>query len=183
VNGCDSIVTTNLTVNTVDTAVSVTNATFTAHATNATYQWINCNTGNTPIAGQTNQSYTVTASGNYAVVVTTNSCSDTSVCQTITTTGIAENSIADAINIYPNPTNGQFTIELGAMLKSPIGNGTGMSQHDVTIKITDELGKEVITINFTGKQLLIEKGVMKAGVYFLQMQTEHGLISKKLIIN
>ena len=168
--GCDSMITTQLTINTVDVSVSVSNTTITSNATGATYQWINCS-GNTVITGQSNQSYTATINGSYAVIVTNNNCSDTSACQTITTTGIIENSLVNGITINPNPFSSQTTI---TFIKE---------QKNTNIKIIDELGKEVKTINFTGKELVIEKGEMKAGTYFLQVKTEKGNVSKKIIIN
>lgn len=69
----------SVTVNTPDVSVTQTGMTLTANATTATYQWINCSTL-LPIGGATSQSYTATVPGNYAVIVTQNSCSDTSAC-------------------------------------------------------------------------------------------------------
>ncbi|MGB2290598.1 MAG: hypothetical protein ACPH4E_06160 [Schleiferiaceae bacterium] len=40
--GCDSIVTYDLTIDTVDTRTSVNGIVLSALATNATYQWVNC---------------------------------------------------------------------------------------------------------------------------------------------
>jgi hypothetical protein len=171
VNSCDSTVTTHLTVNLVDTSVSVSTATLTSHASPAIYQWINCNNGNASILGQTNQSFTATTNGNYAVIVTQNSCSDTSSCYNITTTGIVENSFSTSIHIYPNPFNLQTTITFI------------QEQKNITIKIMDVLGKELKLISFTGKQLIIEKGEMLPGIYFLQLKTENDIAIKKIIIN
>ena len=70
-----------VTVNTVNTSVTQSGATLTATATSATYIWINCN-GNIPVQAETNQSYTASISGSYAVVVTQNGCVDTSNCFT-----------------------------------------------------------------------------------------------------
>lgn len=168
--GCDSIVTTNLTVNSIDTSASVSSATITANASSATYQWINCTNGNAPIVGQTGQSFTATANGSYAVIVTQSSCSDTSSCFNITTTGMAENNSASEINIYPNPFNSQTAITFT------------QEQKNITIKVLDVLGKEIKSIRFTGKQLIIEKGEMEAGTYFLQVKTEQGRLVRKLVI-
>ena len=169
--GCDSTVTTNLTINSVDTSVSVSNPTLTATATGATYQWIDCSNGNSPIAGQTTQSFTATANGSYAVIVSKNSCSDTSSCHTIYIAGIVENNLAASINIYPNPFTSQTTITFP------------QEQKNTNLQITDVLGKEIKIINFTGKQLIIEKGEMDAGTYFLRVKTEQEIVSKKIIIN
>ena len=63
----------------------------------------------------------------------------------------------NGINIYPNP----FTSQTNITFNEP--------QKNTTIKITDVLGKEIKTITFTGKQCVIEKGEMKAGVYFVEV--------------
>lgn len=166
---CDSTVTTNLTVDSIDTSVSVSATTLTANVTSATYQWINCN-GNSPIGGQSNQSFIATIDGNYAVIITKNGCSDTSACHNITTAGIFENTFASTINIYPNPFTSQTSINFGKEQKSTI------------IKIIDMLGKEVRSIDFSGKQLIIEKGEMKEGIYFLQIIDDNkNLVNRKLI--
>jgi hypothetical protein len=168
---CDSTVTTQLVVDSVNTSVSISTVTLTANATPATYQWINCNNGNTPIPGQTNQSFTAFANGSYAVIVTQNNCSDTSLCYNIYSTGIVENSIASFIRVYPNPFTFQTTITFSH------------EQKHTNLKIMDYSGKEIKMLNFTGKQLIIEKGELLPGIYFLQVKTEIGVVSKKIIIN
>ena len=87
------------------------------------------------------------------------------------TTGVQRLNNSTAVNIYPNPFDSQTTI------------GFSEEQKNITLKIMDVVGKEIKTINFSGRQLIIEKGEMPAGIYFLQIQTEQGITSKKLIIN
>ena len=74
----------NVTVTYVNTSVTQSGLTLTADAGGAAYVWINCN-GNTPVPGQTYQSFTAGIAGNYAVIVTQNGCSDTSNCYTADT--------------------------------------------------------------------------------------------------
>ena len=62
----------------------------TADQNNATYQWIDCDNNNSPISGETNQSYTPTATGSYAVEVSMNGCVDTSSCFLVDYTSIEE---------------------------------------------------------------------------------------------
>jgi len=109
--GCDSVVTLNLAVRTINTATTQLGSTLTATLTGVTYQWINCDNGNSPIAGETNRSFTPTNNGNYAVVITDGSCKDTSACTFVGNVGV--NNIANGamIAIFPNPANQSFTIQ------------------------------------------------------------------------
>jgi hypothetical protein len=75
----------------------------------ATYQWIDCDNNNTPIDGATNSTFTPTVSGNYAVTINYLSCSSTSDCAPIQVNGIDDNNLG--MVIYPNPSNGLFTVE------------------------------------------------------------------------
>ena len=70
------------------------------------------------IVGETNQSFTASTDGNYAVMVTQNGCSDTSGCYNITITGIPENSLSDAIRFYPNPVTDNLQIQTTLQIKS-----------------------------------------------------------------
>ena len=81
VSGSSAPQTVYVTVNTVDVSVTQAGAMLTANAAGAAYQWMNCN-GNTPLPGQTYQSFTATNPGSYAVVVTQNGCTNTSTCYT-----------------------------------------------------------------------------------------------------
>lgn len=111
--GGDSVITVNLTINTVDVSVTNTYPSLTANATGATYQWLDCKNGMAPIAGETAQSFTPTGGGQFAVLVTQSGCSDTSVCETISAVGYAEKDLQGMIAVYPNPTTGKLSIDFG----------------------------------------------------------------------
>jgi len=108
-NGCDSTVTLTLQVFAVNTAVTLQSSTLTAQAANASYQWINCN-GNTPIAGATGVSYTPAASGDYAVAVTENGCTDTSACQFVQVVSAYEPLVGVEWSLLPNPASLHTTV-------------------------------------------------------------------------
>lgn len=72
--------------------------------------------------------------------------------------------------IYPNPFTSETNINFSE------------EQTHTIIKIMDVLGKEIKTISFTGKQLIIEKGEMKEGIYFVQVKTEKGAVNRKIVI-
>jgi|GEM_PF-1411717 len=177
-NGCDSIVKTHLIVNSVDKSVSVSNSTLTANASNATYQWINCNNGNALIAGQTSQSFSSSSGGNYAVVVTQNSCTDTSACYAISINGIVENSSANIINIYPNPNTGIFTLEFCF---------DNIDEEIMMVEIFDPIGKSVYheqlkNNNGCFKEKIELDGGQSGGVFILKITSGKLVESRKLLL-
>ncbi|UUC44709.1 T9SS type A sorting domain-containing protein [Flavobacterium cerinum] len=107
---CAVTTTMTVTVTTINTGVTIQGNTITASATGATYQWINCN-GNQPVNGAVNDSFTPTASGSYAVMITQNGCTKTSECVSVTTLG-SEEFEQNKWNLYPNPAVDQLFIEI-----------------------------------------------------------------------
>lgn len=89
---------------------------------------------------------------------------------TTSTVGIEEQTNEKQFIIYPNPFTLTTTLNFSEQ------------QTNTTIKITDILGNEIKTINFTGKQFLIDRAEMKSGIYFVQTTDEKKHISNKKII-
>ena len=88
---CDSVISIDLTIDPLpNNAVIQNGATLTATQTVAAYQWVDCDNGNAPIVGEVNQSFTPISTGNYAVIVNVNGCSNTSECRLVDFTGINE---------------------------------------------------------------------------------------------
>jgi hypothetical protein len=110
--GCDSLITIDLQIDHVDTTVIQDRTVLISNDINASHQWIDCGNENAQIEGETYLTFTSTASGSYAVIVSNGACVDTSSCYAITVTGITELS-DNNITLYPNPTGGSFTIDLG----------------------------------------------------------------------
>ncbi len=111
----------------IDAGVTQSGAVLTASLSGATYQWINCGTGNSPIGGQTAQSFTATATGSYAVIVTSGGCSKTSVCTniTISATGIGEHEALAGLQLYPNPGTGLYTLSVPEHAELIVSNVIG----------------------------------------------------------
>jgi subtilisin-like proprotein convertase family protein len=111
-NGCDSVISLDLTVTIVDNGITQLDYNLLeANSNSGTYQWVDCDNGNASIAGATGQQFTASANGNYAVIVTNGSCTDTSDCVSISTIGIDELG-ETAFSIFPNPTKGEFTVDI-----------------------------------------------------------------------
>lgn len=167
--GCDSVITLTLTIDTPPViTTSTTGATITSNQNGATYQWLNCSTG-LPIAGAGNQSFTASANGSYAVIVTNGSCSDTSNCVAINGIGILENSIGIVLDIYPNPTNGMIQVKSSSDIK--------------TVSITDAQGRTIL--HETVNQSLFQSDLSKQpnGIYFIRINLDGHEISRKIVLN
>ena len=167
--GCDSVVTLDLTVNTVDVSVTQVGEVLTADETGATYQWLDCET-QTAISGATNQTYTATVNGTYAVEVSKDGCTDTSACSTVSGIGIIENDFGTSLALFPNPTDGKVTVDLGK------------SYQNVKIRLTDVSGKLINKSDdyMTGQSFDMNIGE-PAGVYLLQIETENKMAIIRLM--
>ena len=80
----------NAGLNSVANSVTQTGPLLDSDQSGAIYQWLDCDNGNQPINGETNQSYTPAITGNYAVEVNMNGCIVTSTCYLVDYSGIEE---------------------------------------------------------------------------------------------
>ncbi len=152
------------------TAVGQSDITLNALQAGVTYQWLNCGTGYSVVGGATNQSFTATANGSYAVELDNgNGCVDTSACFSITQVGIEENSNTD-IQVYPNPISDLVTISLPASFEM------------ITAVIYDAEGREVISSNESGQTFTLITEALAPGVYVLKLSDENGIISTNQLV-
>jgi PKD repeat protein len=167
-SGSDTI-TQALTVIGVDTAISINGITMTSAAANATWQWINCTT-NLPVAGATSASFTPSANGSYAVIVTQNGCADTSACTAITTVGLDQLSVNDLLVVAPNPSNGLFVLydQQGAL--------SGQ-----TVTVSNLLGETVYATRMTDKKTSFDLSSATDGIYFVSVGSDYGKLVTKIV--
>ena len=137
----------------------------TAISATAAYQWLNCDAGMATIPGATGSSYPSGASGSYAVMVTDNGCVDTSACFPFA--GINEFGDANVYTISPNPTNGAVNI-MSSNLKIQ------------SVKMYDVLGQVIYHTSVENKQCTIDMSTFAKGIYFVQILTEKGVVSRKV---
>lgn len=171
VNGCDSLVFLDLTINSVsDNTTSLIGATITVNNSSATYVWLDCDNNNSPISGETNQSFTASLNGSYAVELTENGCVDTSACVAVTTVGIMEHSFSNEVVVYPNPTHGTITIEF-----------ENVNEHLEVILYS--LSGQLIEHRNVQNTSLIQLDInAPAGIYILEVTGEDGVkTSLKLV--
>jgi hypothetical protein len=89
--GCDSVITLDLTIwSAPEPTISQNGSTLACTNFASGYQWLDCDANYNPIIGETGMTFTATQSGNYALEISFNDCSDTSECFSIDFTGIGE---------------------------------------------------------------------------------------------
>jgi len=156
--GCDSVITISLTVTNIDLSVAQSGSVLTANQTNGAYQWLSC-ADNSAIAGETGNTFTAQANGDYAVEITFNGCMDTSSCTTVTSVGTFDIESTNKVNVYPNPSQGVFSLEM-TEINSP-----------VTVTVTDLSGKIVykrvgVESDFKNVQLDVNSGAYVVNVSY-----------------
>ena len=166
---CDSIFTIDLTILSVDTSVTNNGTSLTANASNATFQWVDCNNSNTPITGETNATFSPITNGDYAVEITQNGCTSTSACYNFILSDIDELKFANDINIYPNPNNGVFNIDMGRIYSN------------IEIIIYDINGTICQKFNSNAIQLINLTLDKPAGLYFVSITSESKHTTLKIL--
>lgn len=174
-NGCDSVVTTTINVTTLNNAVSVSGNTGVSLEANASWQWIGC-IDNQPVNDAVAQTFTPTVDGEYKVAVSKNGCSDTSICVNLVKSGIDNIAWANALAIYPNPSNGVVNIAI-----------SNIDAKELFITITDIQGRVIYQSNekITSSSFNTSVNLSDAskGVYLVKLNTGAEAVVRQLILN
>ncbi len=168
-DGCDSIIMLDLTVNPAPEATVIKSGSILTVNSADSYQWINC-ADNSVIPGATDQSYTATAGGSYAVVITDNGCSDTSGCVQTEGVGINNPDAGNMAWLYPNPVDGHVNIQ------------TGQPLTHATIRLVSITGRVLQEhTNQQGSLFLINMEAYAGGIYFIEI-TEAGSTTRMRVV-
>ncbi len=110
-NGNTSTQTQEVIISPINTGVTqVDPLTLSADASGNSYQWIDCDDNNSPISGETNQTFEATTNGSYAVEISNGTCSEVSDCIMIDNVGLSEIESTN-VRIFPNPTSDGVSIK------------------------------------------------------------------------
>ena len=171
--GCDSVITTNLTIPILNTTVTETgNGQLISNQIGGTYQWIDCDNGNSAIVGETSNifDYSSLLSGNFAVVISEGGCVDTSACLTVAMGAITETNSLNEFSIYPNPTNDNFIVELNKV------------DPTTTIELVDAQGRVVMKKMATLSKMEFTTDLLLSGLYIVRVSTETTSTMKLLVV-
>jgi hypothetical protein len=161
-------------------AVTATNAGVSFNWTGASYTGFNIvfGDGNSSNGTGSSVNHTYNANGNYTVTLTLYSD-----CDTASTTfnvqingiGLEDNGGIAALMIYPNPTQGLIII-----------NGELSSESEITVRIINYLGQEVLIDEFNPSFNVLNKtydlSSASAGAYLIEIATDRGVVQKSIII-
>ncbi|MCD4681090.1 MAG: T9SS type A sorting domain-containing protein [Bacteroidales bacterium] len=155
ISGCTA--STTVVIKSLDMSTIVSGTTITANQDSATYQWVDCNNSFMPISGETGQSYIASTSGDYAVIITYDGCTDTSACVNIVTSNLYEITEEYSIVVYPNPANSYINVK------------TDISIIGTSYTIYDQVGKAVLSGKLNKEISMIELGNLSPGIYTLRI--------------
>ena len=160
-NGCDSIVTLNLTIVSLDTTLVLASDTLRSNqvGTSTTYQWIDCaNNAYAPIIGATNVSFAPSSSGSYGLILRQNGCIDTATCTHVILSQLEHSpEILEKIAIYPNPNQGKVALDLGKARKT-------------SVRLSNALGQVLWTKELQDVSLAHLEIEGASGLYFLEVK-------------
>lgn len=166
--GCDSVIDVNLSVTNTDTTLFLLGTSLASNEFSATYQWLDCNSNYAAIPNQMAQLFTPIQNGNYALEITKNGCVDTTACFVYNLVGNQEFSLENSIQIFPNPSDGQFTLLMS-------------SSYD-RLTITDISGRIVWSQDESSHlNTSIDLSFCKNGIYFMEIISEGERVVKKLL--
>jgi hypothetical protein len=161
--GCDSSLTLDLTIENINNGITYQDSvTLAATENGASYVWLDCNDNYSIVQGANGQNFAPLANGSYAVEVTLNGCVDTSDCMTISKVEIIESDFGTYLNLYPNPTFGDLTIDLGK------------EYAEVKLSVTDAAGRLIQELSVLNSTQIAMKLTGEPGVYFLSLESSEG---------
>jgi PKD repeat protein len=163
-----------ITVNSTPAIPTITQAGYTLTSSPASsYQW---QLNSVDIPGATNQSYTALQSGYYTVIVGDSNGCKNSASKDVLISGINEAANDAIISVNPNPSSGNFTVEI---LNEAMAD-------DVSIDVVNTLGQIVYSSSSTNGSRFGKKEIhlpdASRGIYFLEIKSSHLSFQTKIMI-
>jgi len=171
VSGCDRIIITEVDVISINISVTTDDITLTAETEGAGYQWVDCDDGFNPLAGETSRSFIATVSGSYAVLINESGCSDTSECYNIYIAGLNEGNAENKLKVYPNPVKDKVNIEFS----NPYNN--------IIAEVINLQGSTVLRQLFSNehKQVELDLTGLEPDVYIIRLISENNILLIRVV--
>jgi Secretion system C-terminal sorting domain/The GLUG motif len=172
-HGCDSVITLHLTINNlipdfITIGDSISSIAIANDPAASAYQWVNCDAAYAPVIGATGETFIIVTNGNYALIVRSGACIDTSACLAVTDIITGERKIVvgvlNNVMLYPNPSAGAFTIAL------PIGT---------QLYISNMLGQQVYSATTNATTTAIDLSHVSSGMYNVRCVTGNTVTTLK----
>ena len=135
------------------------------HLDNVVAEFASAETGSDITVNITNAELTGADANNYTVSL---DGAPTTTATITTETGISDAN-APSINVYPNPTSGQITIESEAV------------QNNVYVEIHNMEGVTVLSTRLNTPRPTINLNTLPAGIYYLQIESEGNVWIRKVV--
>lgn len=146
----------------IDQTITQDGNSLTSNEINASYQWIDCDDNNSLIIGETNQQFTPSVSGNYAVKLSKNNCITYSNCYSVNILNTQNYSIQN-LTVFPNPVEGILSIK-----------GIKNNSNSLQYRLLSITGKVVFTKKIKSKRPKLNMQDVNSGVYFLKISSIDG---------
>lgn len=161
----------NINISLLSNAASQVEDYLMATADGYSYQWVDCDDGNSPVPGATSQTFYPESGGNYAVEISnTEGCTRISECMSYIGLSLLENEFASGLSIYPNPGSGDVNIDFSD------------NQESIRVKIISVLGEIVNEYSYTNTshiEFFIEGS---AAWYFIEVENASGAMYRTKIL-
>jgi hypothetical protein len=159
-SGCDSTHTIQINViPAIIPIISESNGVLSTTSTGQSYQWTDCNQGNSPIANAVSNQFTPTADGSYAIEITSNQCAWDSDCFEFSTSSLENEVVNSDLEVFPNPATKDLNLNIQNKKIKYI------SIHNVNGQLVKQSGNEQI-------KTTIDIQHLENGVYFLTIIAE-----------
>lgn len=153
--GCDSLINIQLTVNTVDLGVDQTDNVLTALATEADFQWLDCDDNHEPIQGEVSSQFTALQNGSFAVEVEQNGCEAVSDCFDVTSIHVLLPTQV-GFAVYPNPFGNILHLEHENMFEAEL------------VTVYNLLGEEILRSTTTYPSTVLDMSHVDPGTYVVR---------------
>ena len=120
----------------------------------------------TPISGENSQNFVANTTGNYAVEITNNGCTDTSYCHKVILAAYYNMLENSDLKVFPNPNDGLVNIKGANINKLLLINSGGQVIREIPWK------PGMVAINFKDSP---------AGLYFIKITTDKKVYFVKII--